>query len=211
VRARIVGRNGPAELLTGNHDPALSDAHWVYDAESQTLIFHGDCVLDCTHPTKKTEQFLMGHLRARWAQLGGRPADFVELHENYRSVQRQWLPIINPYKKAKTVTQYALSLVYPPRRPFDIVHYWLKAPGRVLELARGFGKPLRHVVVGHTHRAGCWIRGGVKVMNTGSYMPISASYAVVLDGEQAQWLSVKTLTARRNQVLIPKPDIAAQR
>ncbi len=193
VRERCASRNGPPELLTGNHDPAISDAHWVYHEASATLIFHGDCVLDCTHPTKKDDQAMMARLRARWDELGGRPEDFSTLHQNYRQVQRQFLPIINPYKKPKTALQYAMSLIFPPRRPFDILHYWMKAPERALKLARAFKQPLKAVVVGHTHKPGHWKIDGVDVYNTGSSMPLSGAFAFCIDNERVEHIRLERL------------------
>lgn len=200
ARRRCAGRNGPPELLTGNHDPAIGLTHWVYDEPSGTLVFHGDCVRDCTHPTKKEEQFMMAKLQARWEGLGGRPIDFVTLHDNYREIQREQLPIINPYKKSKTALQYAMSLIYPPRRPFDIIHYWMKAPERALKLALGFDRPIKRVVFGHTHRAGYWRKDGVELFNTGSYMPLSDAFAVTIEGEQVRHVPVKALVAATRKV-----------
>ena len=207
VQKYCASRNGPPELLTGNHDPVISDVHHLYDEPSQTLIFHGDCIRDCTHPTKKTDQQLMAKLMQRWQQLGGRPTDFVALHENYREVQRLELPIINPYKKSKTITQYALSLVYPPRRPFDIIHYWMKAPERALETAASFARPVKQLIVGHTHRPGHWRIRGTDVYNLGSFMPFSGAYGLTLDGANVSFVELKQLmSGTRKVVSLSTPD-----
>lgn len=200
ARNCCASRNGPPEMLTGNHDPMISDTHWVYDEHSQTLIFHGDCIRDYTHITKRTDQLLKAKLEERWAALGGRPNAFLALHENYRQVQREFLPIINPYKKTKTVMQYALALIYPPRRPFDIIHYWMTAPDLALKLASGFNRTVKNVVVGHTHKPGSWKINGVSVFNTGSYMPMSGAFAVCIDGEKVEHVSMKKLAAAQRRV-----------
>lgn len=198
---RCASRNGPPELLTGNHDPAISETHWVYHEATATLIYHGDCIRDCTHPSKKDDKQLMAKLRERWAQLGGRPRDFMALHANYREIQRAQLPIINPYKKPKTALQYAMSLIYPPRRPFDVIHYWMKAPERALTLAQGFNRPVKRVVVGHSHRPGRWRIGGVDVFNTGSFMPLSDSFALCIDGEKVDYMPLKALADSVGQIV----------
>jgi UDP-2,3-diacylglucosamine pyrophosphatase LpxH len=193
IKARCGGRNGPPELLTGNHDPAVGDAHWIYHEASETLVFHGDCLADCTHPSKAEEQEMMAHFRVRWDALGGRPVEFEALHQNYREVQRQWLPVINPYKKSKTAWQYAKSLLFPPRRPFDILNYWRTAPRKALKVARGFQKPLKHVVFGHTHRPGHWRMEGIEVFNTGSFMPFSKPFAITLEDEKVGYVALDQL------------------
>ena len=200
ARTCCASRNGSPELLTGNHDPAISNTHWIYDEHSRTLIFHGDCIRDYTHPTKRDDQRLMAKLKERWAALGGRPEAFAALHENYRQVQLQYLPIINPYKKAKTVMQYALSLIYPPRRPFDIIHYWMTAPKLALKLATGFDRAVSNVVVGHTHKPGSWNINGVGVFNTGSYMPMSGAFAVCIDGERIEHVPMEKLAGAARRV-----------
>ncbi len=193
VQKNCASRNAPPEFLTGNHDPVISKTHWIYDELSQTLIYHGDCIRDCTHPTKKTDQLLMAKLSERWAKLGGRPKDFIALHENYREVQCRELPIINPYKKSKNVIEYFMSLVYPPRRPFDIMHYWMTAPERALATARGFNRPIKHVVVGHTHKPGQWRIDGINIYNTGSYMPFSGAFGFITESESVRFAPLKQL------------------
>jgi UDP-2,3-diacylglucosamine pyrophosphatase LpxH len=192
---RGVGGQGPT-FLTGNHDPGISEEHWLYHEESATLIVHGDALADCTHPTKHEEQQLMRHFSARWQTLGGRPTDLETLHRHYRAVQLEFLPVINPYKKSKTAWQYAKSLLYPPRRPFDILRYWRGAPRLALKMARGFPRPLKHLVFGHSHRAGRWLIDGVEVINTGSFMPFSEPYAVELEGADVRFMPLRVLAER---------------
>src|SRR5262245_51051407 len=79
VRAACASRNGPPEFFTGNHDPFISKTDYTYLEDSATLVFHGDCIADCTHPTKPEEQRLSAHLAQHWAGLGGRPARFTDL------------------------------------------------------------------------------------------------------------------------------------
>src|SRR5690242_3762949 len=42
ITATCTSASAPPELLPGNHDPAISDVHWVYLKESATLVYHGD-------------------------------------------------------------------------------------------------------------------------------------------------------------------------
>ena len=192
----------PTDFLTGNHDPGISNTHWLYHDESATLIVHGDALADCTHPTKPEDQALMRQFAIRWMSLGGRPTDFETLHQHYRSVQTEFLPIINPYKKSKTVWQYAKSLLFPPRRPIDILRYWHNAPRLALKMARGFPKPLKHLVFGHSHRAGKWLIDGVEVINTGSFMPFSKPYAVEIEGATVRFAKLQSL-AEGARILVP--------
>ncbi len=206
VKSRCGGRHSPPILLSGNHDPAATTEHFVYDETSQTLIFHGDTLADCTHPTKHEEQQIMARLRERWGELGGRPTDFETLHRHYREIQLKWLPIVNPYKKSKTIWQYARSLLYPPRRPLDIVNYWRHAPRLALKVARGFPKPFKRVVFGHSHRCGHWKIDGVELFNTGSFMPFSRPTVIMLDGDALRYMPLDTLVRSRARALPASSD-----
>lgn len=177
-------RSGPPEMIMGNHDPAISELQWVYLEQSATLVFHGDCIADCTHPTKPDEQALAARLRGRWAQLGGRPKSFVEVSDIFRRTQSLFLREHPMVREPRGRLGYLASVVMPPHRPLHIMQYWMRAPRLAARLAATFPKPVRHVLVGHTHNPGRWQINGVTVLNTGSYMPLSTPHAASIEGER---------------------------
>jgi len=177
-------RFGPPEMIMGNHDPAISKLQWVYLEPSATLVFHGDCIADITHPTKTSEQALAARLRKRWAQLGGRPKGFVELCDAYRKTQAQYLREHPMAREPRGKLAYLASVVMPPQRPLHILRYWWRAPRLAAHLAAAFPRPVRHVLVGHTHSPGEWKVNGITVLNTGSFMPMSIPYAASIEGER---------------------------
>jgi len=177
-------RSGPPEMIMGNHDPAVSKLQWVYLERSATLVFHGDCIADITHPTKKSEQALAARLRARWAQFGGRPQGFVELVDAYRRTQAQHLREHPMAREPRGKLAYLASVVLPPQKPLHILRYWWRAPRLAAQLVAAFPKPVRHVLVGHTHNAGQWQINGITVFNTGSFMPLSVPYAASIEGHR---------------------------
>lgn len=194
---------GEAEFLTGNHDPAISDRHWVYLAESGTLVFHGDCVCDATHPTRLEDQHLAARLRERWNAIGGRPQKFAELSAEHRVIQRQFLRERPPISEPRSLFQYVLNAAYPPQKSFHILRYWTRVPRLAAKLAATLDEPVRHVAVGHTHFAGRWDVGGITVMNTGSFMPVSRPHAVCIDGERVRLVPVSALLASTRSVFVP--------
>jgi UDP-2,3-diacylglucosamine pyrophosphatase LpxH len=193
-------RQGPPVFLTGNHDPAIQGEAWMYLAESQTLLFHGDCISDYTHPTREEDRKLAARLGNHWNGLGGRPDRFEQLAGEHRRLQAQFAMEHPPVREPKTTFGYLSSVVTPPQKPFHILAYWLRAPGRAAKLGASFGQPVRHVVFGHTHFAGRWRRQGLDVMNTGSYMPLSLPCAVVSDGTQVTFHRVTRLLSRRRSI-----------
>ena len=186
-------RSGPPELLTGNHDPTISSDSWVYIPAAETLIFHGDCIADCTHPSKTDDQILEARLKRKWSELGERPGNFIELAGIYRKIQAQHFLENLPDLKQPGTIRYLLKSLYPPQRAFHILSYCRKAPQRAASLASTFNQPVRNVVFGHTHSAGQWHMNGMTVYNTGSFMPLSAPYAVIVDGSNVEYRKLSTL------------------
>jgi UDP-2,3-diacylglucosamine pyrophosphatase LpxH len=193
VRERFRSRSGPPELIPGNHDPAVSENYWIYLQHSATLVFHGDSIADCTHPTKKSEQILSSVLQRKWAELGGRPRKFEELLPVHRQLQRQVLQDNPPLLDPKNPLTYVFRTAYPPQKVFHVLRYWYLMPRRVAQLAATFGQPVRHAVVGHSHLPGSWNVMGIHVLNTGSFMPGSRPFAVAIDGTAVRLLRLAEL------------------
>ena len=202
-------RNGLPEILTGNHDPAISDRQWHYIAQSATLIFHGDCIADCTHPSKQFEQILAARLGEYWAELGGRPTRFVELVDKHRRVQADTARANPPVREPKSKFHYLLHAFFPPQKSIHVLSYWRNAPKLAAALGATFEKPVRNVVLGHTHRPGQWCINGCNVFNTGSFMPMSKPYAFVSDGHKVSHLPLLPLL--RSHHIVSLPVVAANR
>jgi UDP-2,3-diacylglucosamine pyrophosphatase LpxH len=195
--------SAPPEIIPGNHDPAISEVHWVYLKESATLVFHGDFITDCTHPSKEFDQRQAASLSRRWENLGGRPKTFAELATNYRLAQRAHLAADPPGREEQTFVGYVAQNMIPPWQPLQILWYIYSAPKRMAALAKTFDQPVRHVVAGHTHRPGRWNFDGITVFNTGSFMPLSAPTAVIVDGEKVYARPLKELLLTGRTVLEP--------
>ena len=192
VHATCRSRSGPPELITGNHDPLISDTHYIYIKEHRALIFHGDCIADSTHPSDPHENILANHVGNHWKKIGGRPSQFVELATTYRRLQGEHLGQF-PRKEHRSSLSYLLSLCYPPQKPFHVLKYVLTSPYLAAELAGTHDAPVDHVVIGHTHRAGNWKTKDRSVLNTGSFMPMSWPSAVVMDEQGVQRIPLAKL------------------
>jgi len=203
ARAALCSRSGPGEFLRGNHDPAIDERNWIYLDASQTLVFHGDCIQDYTHPSRRQDQLLAKHFAAAWKSRGGRPTEFLNLVDLYRDLQNEFL-LANPevYKR-HSKAYYLIRAFIPPHRPFQIFAYWGRAPGMIAQLASTFDKPVKNVVVGHSHRGGDWQLHGLRVLNTGSFMPLSKPLAVIADGSQVNIHPLEALLRARTVVSAP--------
>ena len=202
-------RSGPPEIIAGNHDPAISTLHWVYLPHSATLVFHGDCIADCTHPSKEPDRVLARALAAHWQKIGERPRKFLDLVGVYRQVQGETLRAHPLTREPRSVLHYLVSAVCPPQRPLHVLHYWWQAPARVARLAGTFGRPVRQVIVGHSHRPGRWLVNGMTVFNTGGFMPLTTPYAVRVEGQQVTMHRVAALLRTPRTVFAPLAAISA--
>jgi hypothetical protein len=108
--------------------------------------------------------------------------DLCELSEVYRRIQAQHIRENPLIRDPKTALRYLVSAFIPPQKPFHILRYWRRAPRLAAELAATFTRPVRHVLIGHSHRPGRWEVNGTVVMNTGSFMPGSRPYAAAIEG-----------------------------
>ena len=90
---------------------------------------------------------------------------------------------------------YCWRQLSSPWRVLTILRYWQSAPFCVVVRARDFGRPVAHVAFGHTHRAGTWRRDGIAIYNTGSLMPFSQPYAIVVEGARVEWRPLEELLA----------------
>jgi len=203
AREACCPNDSDVEILTGNHDPVISDRHWVYLAESQTLVFHGDCVADCTHPYKSEDQALAAAMSTAWAKVGGRPERFLDLVGVYRQVQAEHLKHHITACEPRTLFDYIRLATLPPHKPLYILHYWYRAPRLAARLGKNFDHPVRHVVVGHSHRAGVWKFDGITVHNTGAFMPLASPYAAIEDNGRIRLERLTNLLRSHRTVSLP--------
>ena len=86
-----------------------------------------------------------------------------------------------------------LREIWPPWRPLYILKTWWETPARAVALARVFRPRARLVLLGHTHRAGCWHVGPRVVMNTGGFIPAGGLMLIDLaDGHLTSRRIVRT-------------------
>lgn len=192
----LASRGGAPVLITGNHDPAVSSVHYLYFEESRLLVFHGDYIVDNPAPwLRKGGEFqnaFRQSLESRSPAL-----DFAGRVELFRKLQSELQVERYAIHECRGRFRYVVRQFIPPTRPFTILRYVLSAPGWAADLASRFGRPVRRVVFGHTHRAGRWTKRGMDVYNTGSYMPCSEPYAVEIEGEEVRMTPVRNLLERK--------------
>lgn len=198
----LTGRQGPPVLLTGNHDPAVSDIHYQYLDEPGLLVFHGDFVLDRPAPwVVKGAEFS----HALYRRLDAEPAapGFARRAELFRALQREMTLEREELFECRSGVSYVLRQFVPPTRLLTIAHYVLTSPGKAARLAESFAQPVRRVAFGHIHRGGQWRRHGLEVYNTGSFMPFSRAFVLEVEGAAVRLIPVAELLGRHGARVAP--------
>lgn len=196
LRRVLQCRAGPPEFVTGNHDPAISDLHYAYLEEPGLLVCHGDYMLDRAAPWVSRDAIQEARFRAAVARLS-KPLGFIERATLFRRVQIEVLREFSLGPRRHPGYLYVLKQLLPPTRALVLAHYMWHAPARMAKLAASFPRPVRHAVFGHSHRAGHWRLDGREIYNTGSFMPLSAPYAVVAEDDRVRYLPLAELDGRR--------------
>jgi predicted phosphodiesterase len=181
--ARICHSSGAkAIFINGNHDPVISQIDHLDLAEGQLLVTHGDMLFLGVAPwSRQAYAYRRVHLRAL-DQLG--PDALRSFEKRLLATKRTTLKL-QLLEEPTTRSRFpALGLLvrqlWPPFRPFMILHAWWQTPKLGAKLLRAFRPNTRYLIIGHTHLPGCWNHGGRVVINTGSFIFNLGAHAVLL-------------------------------
>jgi predicted phosphodiesterase len=182
-------------FLNGNHDPVVSSASFLDLCGGAVLVTHGDILFPAVAPWSR-EAAIVGpeHHRLVSEMDEHARSDLTErLIASKRATLR--LEMHEPRRRGGRFAGVTLALreSWPPWRPLRIVHCWVKTPSLADALAREYRPAARCVIVGHTHYAGVWERGGRIIVNTGSFLPYSGRSAVRLTPDR---IEVRAIVAR---------------
>ena len=178
-----------ATFINGNHDPAVSKIDHLDLMDGRILVTHGDILFLGVAPwSRQALAYRRIHLRAL-ANLG--PDALMSFEKRLLAAKRTSIKLqllerpVTEHSKAPKLG-VLVHVFWPPHRPIMILRAWLQTPTLAARLCDLFRPNARYVIVGHTHYPGCWKRGPVTVINTGSYVLHFGALAVLLDGESIE-------------------------
>lgn len=171
----FLARNAPETvLITGNHDPDLSNLHLQLLGDDRVLVTHGDVLFESIVPWGRDVPLIKEVLAEELARadaadrqsLEGRLAIFrrvcARIPQRHQVEPNRW----------KHLVSFALDTVWPPLHAWHVIRAWQVAPERAAALAREHRPAAQFVVFGHTHHPGVWrTKDGRIAINTGSFCP----------------------------------------
>lgn len=190
-------------LITGNHDPEISDTHFLNILGGQVFITHGDGLFKEIAPWSSN----VANLRRYSANIDpeARGTSEEELHA-YLQLHKDATLLAHKNDKKYNPTAWGklkilLHQAWPPSTPFRILKSWREVPDRALSLVKRFNLSPKVIVVGHTHNPALWKRDNTYIVNLGSYFPWPGARCIDIASNQ---LSIRKIHKGRNNIRIGK-------
>lgn len=177
----------PATLLTGNHDPDISDVHFLSLAQGRVFLTHGDALYDTIVPWGQDAPYVRRRMAEERARRGSaaRPTLAEEL-AIFRIIAAE---IPQRHQSERNRLRYlrrlAADTIWPPWRVPSIFAAWLSYAGRARGFSARHAPGAQFVLNGHTHRAGIWRKPGAPtILNTGALCRPFQAWAIDLAEER---------------------------
>ena len=155
-------------FLSGNHDPGWPGDGWISLARGRIIVTHGDTLPFDGSPWKR--EILAGSARVTelWTQHPNAETDVSERVKLAREMSRALCSV--EISRGRSFLQRAFDAACPPKRAIKILQAWFTQPSAGEAFCSRYFPSAEFLILGHFHRQGCWLRGGRRIINTGSFM-----------------------------------------
>ncbi len=187
-------------LISGNHDPLLTDRRYLRLAQREVFLTHGDILHPAISPwTDHGKHMARLHADAVMSLDPSKARDIdAQLAACKHASVIQWDEFVTRPHKPGVLARCVPHRVRHPlgqkaalaRKLVKAAYYWHTIPKRAMGFARRFAPESRFFVFGHIHRAGIWIDPGAGpdgqdriIINTGAYQNPRNPRAVVIEGQ----------------------------
>ena len=211
-------------LISGNHDPLLTDRRYLRLANREVFVTHGDILHPAISPwtdhAKALQRFHadailsldpakareMDHQLAACQHASVQQWDYETLHAHGPAEAEPRRRSIWHHPRLRRVRRHTARATMMVKA----LYYWYTIPRRAMGFAHRFAPESRFFVFGHIHRAGVWVdrssdapHGGRFIINTGAYQTPRDLRAVVIEGRRLEVYRV--LYDQAGHRLAPRP------
>lgn len=168
-------------LLSGNHDPYISDIRHLHIAGDQVFVTHGDVLHPAIAPWSPTAGRIRAANDEALSRLKPEVRDTLEhrLNAAQHASHHEWSELQREASRSRII-----NMLVRPWAIAKVIWYWKIVPGLAAKFASRHVPEARFFVFGHTHRPGIWTMNGLTIINTGSFGFPGKPRAVVIE-EQA--------------------------
>lgn len=190
-------------MLSGNHDPYLSDVRHLRLAGGRVFITHGDVLHPAIAPWSPSADKLRTVHQLALARLDPSQRGQLEhrLAASQHAAHAEWA-----YLEANKSRSALGELMQRPWLIPRILMYWHRIPRLAAEFAAEHVPDARFIVLGHTHHQGVWHVANRVIINTGAFGFPAKPWAAVLDQGE---LAVRPILFDRSTYRLSKRPVAS--
>ena len=167
-------------LLSGNHDPFLSDRRYLRLFGGEVFVTHGDILHPAISPwTEHARRLKQLHENALASLEPDAQQEFAaRMGAAQFASQIKWDEFVNQPEPTYSWLRRKSNMAMKVAR---VLWYWRTLPRRAGDFAQRYTPQSRFFIFGHIHRAGIWPINGRIIINTGAYEFPSKPRGVVIE------------------------------
>ncbi len=170
-------------LLSGNHDPYITDVRYLELADGSIFITHGDVLHPAIAPWSPRSGILReAHDRAISAiPEAERDRLDTRLKVSQFASHQEWAEMASEAARS-TVPRMLMR----PWRVAQVLWYWHRFPRLAASFLAQHAVQARIGIFGHTHRAGVWAVNDRTIINTGAFGFPGRPLGVIVDDDACE-------------------------
>jgi UDP-2,3-diacylglucosamine pyrophosphatase LpxH len=165
-------------MLSGNHDPFISDIRHLQLADGAVFVTHGDVLHPALAPWSPAAQRIRAAYDQAMAAMVNDSRDELEqrLEAAQHASHAEWQGL-----KREAGRSTLLGLMRRPWALVQVLLYWMRVPYLGERFLVRHAPDARFLIIGHTHRPGIWTINDRVIINTGCYGFPGTPRAVILE------------------------------
>ncbi len=185
-------------FISGNHDPGISDLHYITLNDEEILITHGDILFQDIVPwSPHAKRLSLLHRKYLDELTEAEKNDFSSLLQANKKASLNLNPAPPPLTggimgKLKHFAGHARA----PQRVYRTFSSWINTPGIATNFLQKQCPKTQFFIFGHTHFPGIWSKKNRVIINTGSFVPLLGNLSVDIFSDR---MSIRKIRMRKGQ------------